>query len=170
MEIVGRWWLIGPGIILSAISVSLITTPSNILWLYFIRFACNAGTIPTVASPLVADYTQEKSRGLATGYGFTASVSGIVLATLILPWVPESQWFLWSMSILFLVIGISLIFLIAEVKEWGTERVGLRDTLRRIVWSSHIPICYVTLLISRIHILVSTGFFTAWVSSKFEDN
>jgi len=83
MEIIGRKWVTGIGMMVSSTAMALAIIPFSIWELYILRFLISLGCIPIVSSPLVVDYTRPESLGEAFGLTFTISILGIIATTLL---------------------------------------------------------------------------------------
>ena len=63
LEMIGRKYVTGFGLILSSISIFFVGIPINVFELYILRFLVATGVLPILMSPLVADYVEKDHRG-----------------------------------------------------------------------------------------------------------
>lgn len=60
LEVVGRKYVTGFGMILASVCIGLVGTPFSLVELYFLRFFVSTGVLPILMSPLVADYVEKE--------------------------------------------------------------------------------------------------------------
>lgn len=114
-EIVGRRIVMSAGLFISAVSIFCVTLPHHLFLMYFVKFFMGLGVVPTLVSPLIADYSKMWNRSLSNSYMFVVGSVGVLTVTKLLPWIANT-WGLRISSFVFsammFTMGILMVILI----------------------------------------------------------